>query len=163
MNPVVVIETSKGVIKLELDGENAPITVKNFVEYVEEGFFDGLIFHRVMPNFMIQGGGFYPNGTQKDTRAPIKLESDNGLKNVRGSVAMARTMVPDSATSQFFINLNDNEFLNHGVRDEGYAVFGKVIEGMSVVDEIARVQTATRAGHGDWPLEDVLIIKAYLQ
>lgn len=163
MNPVVVLETSKGNIKLELDRENAPITTENFVKYVEDGHFDGLIFHRVIPNFMIQGGGFTPDGNQRQTREPIKLESDNGLKNVRGSVAMARTMVEDSATSQFFINLNDNDFLNRGVRDAGYAVFGMVIEGMNVVDEIAKVQTASRAGHGDWPLEDVLITRAYLE
>lgn len=163
MNPVVIFETSKGNIKLELDRENAPITTENFVKYVEDGHFDGLIFHRVIPNFMIQGGGFLPDGTQRETRAPIKLESDNGLKNVRGTVAMARTMVPDSATSQFFINLNNNEFLNYGFRDEGYAVFGRVVDGMSVVDEIAKIQTANKAGHGDWPLEDVLIIKAYLE
>ena len=163
MNPVVVLETSKGNIKLELDRENAPITTENFVKYVEDGHYDGLIFHRVMSNFMIQGGGFTPDGNQRQTRDPIKLESDNGLKNVRGSVAMARTVVEDSATSQFFINLNDNDFLNRGVRDAGYAVFGKVIEGMDVVDAIARVQTANRAGHGDWPVEDVLINRAYLE
>ena len=163
MKKIVVLETNKGDIKIELDLENAPITTENFIKYVEDGHFDGLIFHRVIPNFMIQGGGFKPDGTQKDTREPIVLESDNGLKNDRGTIAMARTMAPNSATSQFFINLNDNDFLNHGARDDGYAVFGKVIEGMSVVDEIAKVQTTTRAGHGDWPVEDIIINKAYLK
>jgi len=154
---IVILETNKGIIKLEIDTKNAPITSKNFFEYVDEGFYDGLVFHRVIPGFMIQGGGFYKNKTQKETRAPIILESKNGLKNNRGTIAMARTMIPNSATSQFFINLANNDFLNYGVRDEGYAVFGKVIEGMNVVDEIGKVSTKP----GDWPQEDVIIIKAY--
>ncbi len=152
-NPVVIIKTSKGDIKLELDSENAPITVDNFMSYVEDGFYDGTIFHRVINNFMVQGGGFTTDMQQKPTKAPIKNEADNGLKNDRGTIAMARTGVVDSATAQFFINHTDNDFLNHGKRDFGYAVFGRVVDGMDVVDAIATVQT----GPGDVPNEQVVI------
>lgn len=152
-NPVVIIKTSKGDIKLELDKENAPITVDNFMSYVEDGFYDGTIFHRVINNFMVQGGGFTTDMQQKPTKAPIKNEADNGLKNDRGTIAMARTGVVDSATAQFFINHADNDFLNNGKRDFGYAVFGRVVDGIEVVDAIATVQT----GPGDVPNEQVVI------
>jgi len=152
-NPVVIIKTSKGDIKVELDKENAPISTDNFLAYVEDGYYDGTIFHRVINNFMIQGGGFMADGQQKPTKAPIKNEADNGLKNDRGTIAMARTGVVDSATSQFYINTVDNDFLNHGKRDFGYAVFGKVVDGMDVVDAIAIVQT----GPGDVPNEQIVI------
>jgi cyclophilin family peptidyl-prolyl cis-trans isomerase len=152
-NPVVILKTSKGDIKIELDKENAPISVDNFLTYVEDGFYDGTIFHRVIKNFMVQGGGFTPDMQQKPTNAQIKNEADNGLKNERGTIAMARTGVVDSATSQFFINHADNTFLDHGIKDYGYAVFGKVVDGMDVVDVIAVVQT----GPGDVPNEHVVI------
>lgn len=152
-NPVVIIKTSKGDIKLELDREKAPITVDNFMSYVEDGFYDGTIFHRVINNFMVQGGGFSTDMQQKPTKAPIKNEADNGLKNDRGTIAMARTGVVDSATSQFFINHADNDFLNNGRRDFGYAVFGRVVDGIEVIDAIATVQT----GPGDVPNEQVII------
>jgi len=152
-NPVVIIKTSKGDIKVELDKENAPISTDNFLAYVEDGYYDGTIFHRVINNFMVQGGGFTADGQQKPTKAPIKNEADNGLKNDRGTIAMARTAVVDSATSQFYINLVDNYFLNNGIRDFGYAVFGKVVDGMDVVDAIAAVPT----GPGDVPNEPVVI------
>src|SRR6266436_3724154 len=137
-NPVVVMETSLGTIKIELDAAKAPITVKNFLSYVDDKFYDGTIFHRVISNFMIQGGGFEPGMRQKPTKGQIKNESSNGLKNARGTVAMARTNVPDSATSQFFINLKDNTFLNKEEAQDnvGYCVFGKVIDGQDVVDKI---------------------------
>lgn len=157
---VVILETSKGEIEIELDTDKAPITVENFLEYVDAGFFDDTIFHRVIPDFMIQGGGFTADMSQKKTRAPIKNEADNGLKNDRGTLAMARTRDVNSATAQFFINLKDNDFLNHGSRDFGYAVFGRVTDGMDVVDKIARVKTGQKGGHGDVPIEDVLIISA---
>ena len=152
--PMVLITTSQGDIKLELYEEEAPITVANFLSYVEEGFFDGTIFHRVINNFMIQGGGFSADMKQKPTKAPIKNEADNGLKNDRGTIVMARTAVVDSATSQFFINHRDNTFLNHGARDFGYAVFGKVVEGIEIVDKIAAVKTKP----GDVPVETVSIL-----
>jgi cyclophilin family peptidyl-prolyl cis-trans isomerase len=152
-NPVVIIKTSKGDIKVELDKEDAPISTDNFLAYVEDGYYDGTIFHRVINNFMVQGGGFTAEGQQKPTKAPIKNEADNGLKNDRGTIAMARTAVVDSATSQFYINLVDNDFLNNGIRDFGYAVFGKVVDGMDVVDAIAAVPT----GPGDVPNETVVI------
>lgn len=156
-NPVVIISTSKGDIKVELFKNEAPITVENFLSYVNDGFYDGTIFHRVIPNFMIQGGGFTPDFVQKETKAPIKNEATNGLKNDRGTLAMARTQVVDSATSQFFINIVDNDFLNNGARDYGYAVFGKVTDGMDVVDAIAGVPTANKGMHGNVPTEDVVI------
>lgn len=158
--PVIVLETSLGSIEIELDAEKAPISTENFLAYVDSGHYDGTLFHRVIPGFMIQGGGFDASMTQKRTRPPIKNEADNGLENLRGTVAMARTNVVDSATSQFFINLKDNDFLNHGGRDFGYAVVGKVTAGMDVVDKIAAVKTGSRGGHGDVPLEPVTIVKA---
>jgi len=160
---IVILETSKGVIEVELDRTNAPITVDNFLSYVNEGFFDGTIFHRVIPGFMVQGGGFLSDGSQKQTKAPIKLESNNGLKNVAGTIAMARTMVPDSATSQFFINVVDNAFLDYAPGNDGYAVFGKVIAGMDVVQAIEAVETSSNGENQDWPVEDVMIQKVYLK
>lgn len=156
-NPVVIISTSKGDIKVELFKNEAPVTVENFLSYVNDGFYDGTIFHRVIPNFMVQGGGFTPDFAQKPTKAPIKNEANNGLKNDRGTLAMARTQVVDSATSQFFINVVNNDFLNNGARDFGYAVFGKVVDGMDVVDAIAAVPTSNKGMHGDVPTEDVVI------
>ncbi len=152
-NPVVLIKTSKGDIKVELDKEKAPISVENFLSYVNDGYYNGTIFHRVIKNFMIQGGGFTADMKQKPTKDPIKNEAKNGLSNAKGTLAMARTSVVDSATSQFFINLIDNKFLDHGTRDYGYAVFGKVIEGMDVVDKIAIVPT----GYQDVPTETITI------
>ncbi len=145
-----------GDITIEFLSEEAPITTKNFLEYVDAGFFDGTIFHRVIPGFVIQGGGFTEDMNQKDTRAPIKNEADNGVKNSRGTLSMARTSDINSATSQFFINLKDNEFLDHGSRDFGYAVFAKVVEGMDVVDKIAGVKTGDRGHHSDVPMEPVV-------
>lgn len=156
-NPMVIMSTSLGDIKMELYQDKAPITVQNFLSYVNDGFFDGTIFHRVIPNFMVQGGGFTQDMQQKPTKAPIKNEADNGLKNDVGTIAMARTGVVDSATSQFFINQADNDFLNHGSRDFGYAVFGKVVEGMDVVNKIAGVKTGRLGPFQDVPLEPVLI------
>jgi cyclophilin family peptidyl-prolyl cis-trans isomerase len=158
-SPVVTIETSKGTIKVELNAEKAPITVKNFLGYVDEKFYDGLIFHRVMPRFMIQGGGFAPGMQEKGAKDPIKNEAGNGLANERGTIAMARTNVPDSATAQFYINLVDNAPLDrkNDPRGVGYCVFGKVVDGMDVVDKIATVQTGRRGMHGDVPTEDVVI------
>ncbi len=159
--PSVIIETSKGNITVELDQEKAPVTVKNFLEYVDAGFFDGLIFHRVIPGFMIQGGGMDEKMQQKQTRAPIKIESDNGLKNLKGTIAMARTNDPNSATAQFFINLVDNAFLDYrdSSRDgAGYAVFGKTTSGMETVDAIAKVKTGRSGMHSDVPVEAVKII-----
>jgi cyclophilin family peptidyl-prolyl cis-trans isomerase len=159
-NPQVKLSTSEGDIVIELYPENAPITVENFLTYVEEGAYDGTVFHRVIANFMVQGGGFTPDGKQKSTHEAIKLESNNGLKNEKYTVAMARTSAVDSATNQFFINTNNNEFLNYGFRDEGYAVFGKVINGQDIVDKINQAKTTTKNGMTDWPVEDVRIEKA---
>jgi cyclophilin family peptidyl-prolyl cis-trans isomerase len=159
-NKKVALNTSMGRIVIELDFEKAPVTAGNFAEYVKEGFFDGTIFHRVIGGFMIQGGGMTPDMTEKATKAPIKLESENGLKNLRGTVAMARTMMPDSATSQFFINHKDNNFLDYAPGNPGYAVFGKVVEGMNVVDQIAAVDTARKGMHDDVPLESITIDSA---
>jgi peptidyl-prolyl cis-trans isomerase A (cyclophilin A) len=158
--PMVVLETSKGEVEIELDAEKAPVTVENFLAYVDSGFYDGTIFHRVIPDFMIQGGGFDAGMSQKPTRAPIANEADNGLRNVRGTLAMARTQAKDSATAQFFVNLKDNAFLDHGTRDFGYAVFGRVTRGMDVVDAIAAVPTGTRGGHQNVPTDPVTIQKA---
>ena len=158
---MVTIKTSKGDIKLELDAAAAPETVKNFLSDVKEGFYRNTIFHRVIPGFMIQGGGFDTEFVQKDTHAPIKNEAANQLPNKRGTIAMARTMVVDSATSQFFINLEDNDFLNFKApipQYFGYCVFGKVTEGMDVVDEIAKVETGSRGMHQDVPTENVVIL-----
>lgn len=155
----VVLETSKGNIEIQLDSKNAPITTANFLSYVNEGFYDGTVFHRVIPGFMAQGGGFTPDGTQKPVKDPIKLESKNGLRNKIGTVAMARTSVPDSATSQFFINVADNGFLDYAPGNDGYAVFGNVTKGMDVVNAIVAVKTETRGFNADWPVEDVVIKK----
>jgi cyclophilin family peptidyl-prolyl cis-trans isomerase len=162
-NPKVLLKTTKGDITIELYADKAPITVKNILDYVEAKFYDGLIFHRVIPNFMIQCGGLNAEMGQKPGRDPIKNEAGNGLKNGRGSVAMARTDIVDSANSQFFINLKDNAFLNH--RDNtpegfGYCVFGKVVAGMDVVDAIAKVPTTSKRGHGDVPAEPITILSA---
>ena len=158
--PKVALVTTKGPIVLELEAEKAPLSVENFLRYVEEGFYDGTIFHRVIKDFMIQGGGFDSVMTQKKTHTPIKNEAANGLTNEKYTIAMARTGEVDSATSQFFINTADNKFLNHGVRDFGYAVFGKVVEGHDVVDLIGSVPVATKGMHGDVPKEEILIEKA---
>jgi cyclophilin family peptidyl-prolyl cis-trans isomerase len=160
---IVELKTSEGKIQLELWADKAPVTVKNFLDYVEEGFYDGTIFHRVIDNFMIQGGGFTADMNQKKPHAPIKNEASNGLKNDRGTIAMARTNVVDSATSQFFINVADNGPLNH--RDAspqgfGYAVFGKVIQGMEVVDQIKKVPTKNLGGHQNVPVQPVVIESA---
>ena len=158
---MVKLQTSMGNIVIELNEQAAPVTVKNFLEYVEDGFFDGKIFHRVIPNFMIQGGGFTAEMAQDETRESIVNEAENGLKNERGAIAMARTNDPNSATAQFFINHADNDFLNYaGSANPGYAVFGKTVEGMDVVDAIAAVKTATRQGMGDVPVEPVVIMSA---
>ena len=163
MDTIVVLVTSMGNIEIELATKEAPVTTENFLSYVEQDFFDGTIFHRVIPGFMIQGGGFAPNGTQKLTGDPIVLESDNGLKNKRGTIAMARTSDPNSATSQFFVNLVDNAFLDKSQGNDGYAVFGEVVEGMEVVDAIEGVKTSTRGYYENWPEEDVVIIGAYVK
>ena len=157
---MVVLETNKGNITIELDEEKAPISVANFLAYVDDGYYDGTVFHRVIPGFMIQGGGMDENLKEKETKEPIKNEADNGLGNERGTLAMARTQIVDSATSQFFINLTNNDFLNHGGRDFGYAVFGKVTEGMEIVDEIAKVATGDKGFHQNVPVEPVTIISA---
>ena len=154
--PVVIFSTSMGDITIELMSEEAPVTAKNFLDYVDAGFFDGTIFHRVIPGFVIQGGGFTADMNQKQSQPPIKNEADNGVKNSRGTLSMARTSDINSATSQFFINLKDNAFLDHGARDFGYAVFGRVIEGMDVVDKIAGVKTGNRGPHSDVPMEPVV-------
>jgi peptidyl-prolyl cis-trans isomerase B (cyclophilin B) len=160
-NPVVVMKTTAGDVTIELDIDKAPKTVENFLAYVDAGFYDNTLFHRVIKGFMIQGGGFTKGMKQKETRPPIENEATNGLKNDRGTIAMARTSFPHSATSQFFINLVDNNFLNHTAETErgwGYCVFGRVSSGMDVVDAIASVPTGARFGHGDVPLEDVTIV-----
>jgi peptidyl-prolyl cis-trans isomerase B (cyclophilin B) len=156
---LVLMETSLGPIKVELDGDKAPITVANFLSYVDDKFYDGTVFHRVIPDFMIQGGGFEPGMKQKRTKAAIKNESANGLSNTRGTLAMARTNVADSATAQFFINLKDNDFLNKARAADGvgYCVFGKVVEGLDVVDKIKAVATGRRGPHDDVPVQDVVI------
>jgi peptidyl-prolyl cis-trans isomerase A (cyclophilin A) len=157
-NPVVLMETSLGAVKIELFPAKAPITVKNFLDYVKDGFYTGTTFHRVIPGFMIQGGGFTSDLQLKPTKRPIKNEADNGLKNDRGTIAMARTANPDSATSQFFINVVNNDGLNRPMPDGyGYAVFGKVIGGMDVVDKIAGVKTGMRMGFQDVPQTAVMI------
>jgi len=165
-NPVVTMATSMGDIRIELDAEKAPITTKNFLDYVGDGHFDGMIFHRVIPGFMIQGGGFDPKLSQKKTKAPIKNEAANGLKNVTGSIAMARTSDVDSASAQFFINVKDNDFLNHKSPSPdgfGYAVFGQVVEGMDVVHAIEKVRTGNRGMHQDVPVEAVVINSAKVE
>ncbi len=156
---MITIKTNHGDIKVDLFDDKAPITCENFRQYVADGFFDDTIFHRVIPNFMIQGGGMDADMSQKATRAPIKNEADNGVSNRRGTLAMARTMDINSATAQFFINLRDNDFLDHGTRDFGYAVFGEVVDGMDVVDKIAAVPTGNLGGHQDVPVDTVTIVE----
>ncbi len=154
--------TNHGVIDIELDFDKAPITAKNFQQYAEDGFYNGTIFHRVIPGFVIQGGGMEPGMKEKDTREPIENEADNGLKNLRGTLSMARTSDPHSASSQFFINLVDNGYLNHTSKTQdgwGYAVFGKVVAGLDVIDQIAAVKTGRSGMHRDVPVEDVIIEK----
>lgn len=160
---MILLSTNYGDIKIELDFEKAPKTAANFQQYVEEGFYNGVIFHRVIDGFMIQGGGMEVGMEEKNTREPIENEADNGLKNEVGSLAMARTSDPHSASAQFFINVADNDFLNHSGKTTqgwGYAVFGKVVEGMDVVNRIKSVKTTSRRGHQDVPVEDVIIEKA---
>ncbi len=160
---MVKLHTNHGVITLDLDAKRAPDTVANFLEYVRSGFFDNTVFHRVIDGFMIQGGGFEPGMKQKTTRAPVKNEATNGLKNDKYTVAMARTSDPHSATAQFFINVADNAFLNHTAQSAqgwGYAVFGKVAEGEDVVDKITKVKTGSRGMHQDVPTDDVIIERA---
>jgi peptidyl-prolyl cis-trans isomerase B (cyclophilin B) len=157
---MITLHTNHGDIVLELDFEKAPKSAANFLQYCKEGHYDGTIFHRVISNFMVQGGGFEPGMKQKKTRAPIENEADNGLSNVTYSMAMARTMEPHSASAQFFINVKDNHFLNHTAKTPqgwGYAVFGKVTDGTDVVDKITGVGTTSKAGHQDVPREDVVI------
>ena len=154
---MIKIKTTSGDIEVKLYEEEAPISSENFKSYVKDGFFEGTIFHRVIPNFMVQGGGMTENMENKSTNAPIKNEANNGKKNLRGTLAMARTMEIDSATSQFFINLVDNSFLDHGDRDFGYAVFGEVTDGMDIVDEIASSETGSKMGHQNVPIEPIMI------
>jgi peptidyl-prolyl cis-trans isomerase B (cyclophilin B) len=165
-NPVVLMSTSMGNIRIELDAEKAPISTKNFLEYASAGHYDGLIFHRVIAGFMIQGGGMDAQMKEQKTNSPIKNEAANGLKNMLGTIAMARTNVVDSATSQFFINVKDNEFLNHrspAPAEFGYAVFGQVIDGMDVVHSIEKVRTGNRGFHQDVPVEAVVINSVKLE
>jgi len=160
---MVKVKTNHGEFSLELDAEKAPATVANFLEYVQSGFFNNTIFHRVIDGFMIQGGGFEPGMNQKPTRAPVKNEADNGLKNDIYTIAMARTSDPHSATAQFFINVSNNDFLNHTSptpQGWGYCVFGKVVEGQDVVDKIKKARTGNKGGHQDVPVEDVVIESA---
>ena len=157
---MVIIRTTFGDIKLELDAEKAPKTVANFLKYAGEGFYDGTIFHRVIDNFMIQGGGFESDMSQKSPGEPVENEADNGLKNDHGTIAMARTTDPHSATAQFFINVKDNDFLNHSGKNMqgwGYTVFGKVTDGNDVLDKIRAVTTTSRGGHQDVPADDIII------
>ena len=157
----LVFETNLGNFEVELFEKEAPVSSENFLAYVDDGFFDGVIFHRVIPGFMIQGGGFEPGMKQKKTKAPIKNEANNGLKNSRGTLAMARTNDINSATAQFFVNLVDNDFLDYsGPSNYGYAVFGKVTAGLDVIDKIAKVATTNRSGHQNVPAADVVITKA---
>lgn len=160
---MVKVKTNHGEFSLDLDTEKAPLTVSNFLEYVQSGFFNNTIFHRVIDGFMVQGGGFEPGMNQKPTRAPVKNEADNGLKNDIYTIAMARTSDPHSATAQFFINVSNNDFLNYTSptpQGWGYCVFGKVVEGQDVVDKIKKVRTGNKGGHQDVPLEDVVIESA---
>ena len=162
-NPVVDLETNRGTIRLELDADKAPVTVENFVQYVRDGHYDGTVFHRVIDGFMIQGGGFDEKLKQKSTRAPIRNEADNGLNNAAGTIAMARTNVPDSATSQFFINLVDNTGLDRPRPDgHGYAVFGRVVEGMDIVHTIGKLPTRRAGPHQNLPAEPVVVERAVL-
>jgi peptidyl-prolyl cis-trans isomerase A (cyclophilin A) len=157
---MVIFETTHGNFTVELFPKEAPVSVENFLRYVDEGHFDGTIFHRIVPGFVIQGGGLTADFTNKETHEPISNEAKNGLKNSRGNLSMARTSDINSATSQFFVNLADNAFLDHGSRDYGYAVFARVSDGMDVIDKIAAVRTGRRKGYQDAPLEDVVITSA---
>jgi len=160
--PSVTFETTMGNITIELDTENAPISSENFMHYAMEGFYNGTIFHRIIPGFMVQGGGMLPGMDEKEAGEPIENEADNGLKNLRGTISYARTMDPNSATTQFFLNLVDNAFLDHTGKDMhgwGYAVFGTITEGLDVIDEMAKVETTNRRGHQDVPVDDLTIIK----
>ncbi len=159
-DPRVLLTTSAGNIELELDNQKAPVSVKNFVDYVNSGFYNNTIFHRVIPGFMVQGGGFNEQMQQKPTNPPIKNEADNGLRNTRGTISMARTADKDSATSQFFLNVADNAFLDHGQRDFGYAVFGKVVKGMDVADKIAQVPTHDVGPYQNVPSKPIVILSA---
>lgn len=159
-NPHVLLSTNVGDIELELYPQKAPVSVENFLSYVNNGFYNNTIFHRVISNFMIQGGGFTEDMTQKQTQPSIKNEADNGLSNDRGTIAMARTFDVNSATSQFFINVKNNNYLNHSQRDFGYAVFGKVVSGMDVVDKIANARTTLRMGASDVPVQPITILSA---
>ena len=165
MTKLVQLDTSAGTIRIELDAEKAPLSAQNFIDYVKAGHYDNTVFHRVIPGFMIQGGGFEPGMQQKATRAPIANEANNGLKNQKYTLAMARTSAPHPATAQFFINASNNEFLNFSAESPqgwGYAVFGRVVEGTEVVDQIERVKTGRKGGHDDVPVEDVVIRSATL-
>lgn len=162
-NTLVEMKTSMGNIEIELFNDKAPVSAKNFEDYAKANFYNGTIFHRVIPGFMIQGGGMDANMVEKPTKAPIKNESSNGLKNMRGTLAMARTNNPNSATSQFFINVVDNDFLNKGSMNAGYAVFGKVTKGMDVVDKIIKVSTASYGMHQDVPKQPVKILSVNIK
>lgn len=159
-NSHVLLSTTAGNIEIELDSQKAPVSVKNFLDYVNSGYYNNTIFHRVIPGFMVQGGGFTADMQQKTTNAPIKNEADNGLRNLRGTIAMARTAEKDSATSQFFLNVADNAFLDHGQRDFGYAVFGKVVKGMDVADKISQVQSHDVGPYQNVPSKPVVILSA---
>ena len=159
-NPMVLFKTTEGDFTIKLYPKEAPITVTNFLQYVNEGTYTDTVFHRVIPEFMVQGGGFISDGTQKTTKDSIKLESNNGLPNKMGTVAMARTMVPDSATNQFFINVADNDFLNYNSQNPGYAVFGEIIDGIETVKKIEAAQTTVKNGMPDWPVKDITILSA---
>ncbi|MBR9828264.1 MAG: peptidyl-prolyl cis-trans isomerase [Oceanospirillales bacterium] len=163
---MIILQTNVGAITIELDHDKAPATAANFEQYVRDGFYDGVIFHRVIDGFMIQGGGFEPGMIPKETREPIQNEADNGLSNQEGTLAMARTMDPHSASAQFFINVSDNTFLDHTAKTTegwGYAVFGKVVDGMDIVNKIKKVGTTMRAGHQDVPAEDIIIESARVE
>jgi len=160
---MIIISTSHGDISIELFEDRAPLSCENFRQYAADGFFSDTVFHRVIPNFMIQGGGMHADMRSKETRTPIKNEANNGEKNLRGTLAMARTGEVDSATSQFFVNLSDNSFLDHGGRDFGYAVFAKVVDGMDIVDAIAGVATGNHGGHQDVPVDPVTITEVRLE
>jgi cyclophilin family peptidyl-prolyl cis-trans isomerase len=162
-NPLVVFETTKGKMTIELYPKEAPISVENFLTYVNEGFYEGTVFHRVIPRFVIQGGGMDADMNRKATHKPIKNEADNGLKNLRGTLSMARTNDPNSATSQFFINLVDNVALDKSATSAGYAVFGKVIRGLDIVDAIAKVETTTKGQYRDVPAKPITVTKAYVK
>jgi peptidyl-prolyl cis-trans isomerase A (cyclophilin A) len=158
-DPIVVLKTSMGTITLQLDATHAPLSTANFLDYVDKKFYDGTVFHRIIPGFMVQGGGFTPDMTEKPTGAPIHNESTNGLKNLRGTISMARTSDPDSATSQFFLNLVDNPALDP-TADAGYAVFGKIIDGLDVLDKMATVPTTTKGEYENVPVDPVILISA---